>query len=39
MLENIALAVISLGALYYLYQKLVKNRGCGCGKSDCCEKK
>lgn len=32
MLENIFLGLITLGAIYYLYRTLFKNKGCGCGK-------
>jgi hypothetical protein len=39
MLDDVLLVAISLGALYYLYRKLVKNRGCGCGKNSCGERK
>ena len=30
-MENIFLAVIALGAAYYLYIKLFKSGGCNCG--------
>ena len=32
--DNIFLAIITIGALYYLYKKLFNNTGCkGCGGS------
>ncbi|AFL68904.1 FeoB-associated Cys-rich membrane protein [Sulfurospirillum barnesii] len=39
MVENILLGLITLGAVYYLYRTLFKNKGCGCGKDSCSGKK
>jgi len=34
MQELILLAAL-VAALYYLYRRLIKNRGCGCGSKGC----
>jgi hypothetical protein len=39
MLENIALIVIALGAVYYIYRSTFKSKGCNCGKDNCSVKK
>ena len=39
MLEKLGLIVITLGAVYYIYRSLVKEKGCNCGKDDCCDRK
>ncbi|PIE65371.1 MAG: hypothetical protein CSA26_03340 [Desulfobacterales bacterium] len=30
--------VLFLGALWYLYRKIVRNRGCTCGSSECSQR-
>lgn len=36
-MQQLFLLILFVVALYYLYRKLVKNRGCDCGsKSSCC---
>lgn len=37
--EILILAVLVGLSLFGLYYKLVRNGGCGCGKSDCCKSK
>lgn len=39
MLEKITLIVIALGAVYYIYHKTFKSKGCNCGKDNCSVKK
>ena len=39
MLEKVILVLIALGAAYYIYRVTFKNKGCSCGKDDCCDKK
>lgn len=39
MLEKVALVIIALGAIYYIYHSMLKSKGCSCGKDDCCDKK
>ncbi|CAM3391054.1 FeoB-associated Cys-rich membrane protein [Arcobacter aquimarinus] len=36
-MENIFLGIITVAALFYLYTKLFKNKGCGCGKEGSCK--
>lgn len=34
-MQELILAGIFIAALYYLYRKLIKNRGCNCGSKGC----
>ncbi|GAB1535058.1 hypothetical protein ADMFC3_06890 [Geovibrio sp. ADMFC3] len=36
MIEKLILIAILAGAVYFLYYKLIKNRGCGCGDGKSC---
>lgn len=38
-MEDAILVIIALGAAYYLYRKMFKSGGCGCGKKSCSSKK
>ncbi|SDZ78172.1 hypothetical protein SAMN05660420_00278 [Desulfuromusa kysingii] len=35
-MEQILLFAIFVGAIYYLYRKLFKNKGCSCSNKSCC---
>ncbi|MDY0233254.1 MAG: FeoB-associated Cys-rich membrane protein [Sulfurimonas sp.] len=39
MADKIFLALLALGATYYLYRKLFKSNGCSSGCGGSCEKK
>lgn len=34
-MQELILLAVFVAALYYLYRKLIKNRGCGCGSKGC----
>ena len=36
MIEKLILAVILAGAVYFLYCKIFKSKGCGCGDGKSC---
>lgn len=38
-IEAIVLAVLAIGAGYYIYVREFKSSGCGCGKKGCSNKK
>lgn len=39
-MENLILVLILAGAVYFLYYKLIKKKGCGCGsEGGCCGSK
>lgn len=35
-MQLLILLVLFVAALYYLYRKLIKNRGCNCNSKSCC---
>ncbi|MBN2793687.1 MAG: hypothetical protein JXQ81_14335 [Desulfuromonadales bacterium] len=35
-MQQIILLALFVAALYYLYRKLIKNRGCNCSSKSCC---
>jgi len=34
-MQELILLALFVVALYYLYRKLIRNRGCGCGSKGC----
>jgi hypothetical protein len=38
-MDNIFLIIVTILSLYYIYNQTFKNKGCNCGKDNCCEKK
>ncbi|WP_394708520.1 hypothetical protein [uncultured Desulfuromusa sp.] len=35
-MQQLLLFAIFVGAIYYLYRKLFKNKGCNCSSKSCC---
>ena len=35
-MQEFILFLLFILALYYLYRKLIRNRGCDCGSKSCC---